>query len=69
MAYARDYALHDGAPQQRTLSERTVVARKRHKCDSCPRPIEAGTRYYRIALMNDGDFEFWRMHSKYGCEP
>lgn len=50
------------APEANVLSEKDVTARKAHHCSWCPHLITAGSRYRRIALIEDGKFQFLRIH-------
>lgn len=43
-------------------SERTVTARKPHRCEVCRQTITIGTRYRQVAGRHDGDFCYGRMH-------
>lgn len=37
-------------------SEKTITARKPHRCSACLQPINAGEKYLRDAGVSDGDF-------------
>lgn len=45
-----------------TLAEARPVARKRHLCQGCRRPIEPGTRYVHQRNVADGHAYHWREH-------
>lgn len=44
------------------FNERTVTARKQHRCDACLTPIEAGTSHSYMVGKIDGDFWMARNH-------
>lgn len=52
--------------EYRVLSEHSYRARKRHICDFCRKPIEPGQRYYCVAALCEGDFEYHRSHGPQG---
>lgn len=47
-------------------TSKTVVAKKRHRCENCYGSINTGEEYMRIAGVFDGDFFSVRSHHK--CE-
>lgn len=47
------------------FSERTVVAKKKHVCDECRRPIYPGDKYEYFSGKSDGDF--WTAHQHTYC--
>lgn len=44
------------------LRDDRPVARKRHTCQGCMKPIEPGTRYVRQANVYDGTAYTWKAH-------
>jgi hypothetical protein len=54
---------NDDAPTCRILSERQVRARKQYVCEYCKKPIMAGTKHWRVAMIYDDNFEFYRSHT------
>jgi len=48
------------------LDDRIRKARREHMCDSCLRPISAGTTYRRVRCVNGGDAWTWKAHP--ACE-
>lgn len=59
---ALDEMRNDGAPDVRTLSDRTQRSRIDRVCDTCKQPIKAGEMYRRIAMTVDGKFESMVIH-------
>lgn len=50
--------------QWRTLSHTYPVARKKHKCALCSKPITVGTKHEKIVGIDDeGSLQYWRQHS------
>lgn len=48
------------------ISSRPTVARKTHYCSCCTKEIPAGSKYYKTAMLNDGDFYVWKCHKQQG---
>lgn len=46
------------------LSETTPRARKQHRCEWCPEPIEVGEKHARYVGIFDGDLQVTRMHTE-----
>lgn len=44
------------------LKEKTVTARKDHKCDFCGCVIKKGEKYNRATILNDGRIYDWKAH-------
>ena len=56
-----------GAPDIVVLKDTTHTARKRHPCGVCGGTIHSGDRYSAVAVVTDGDFEYFRMHISQQC--
>ena len=46
------------------FSQKTVIAKKRHKCIWCGEGIEPWTKYVREASVYDGDFQDHKWHAE-----
>ena len=52
----------------RVISEETITARKRHRCDWCRLRIHAGETYVRTACTDDGRLYTWKGHPECDAE-
>jgi hypothetical protein len=62
------YDLDDAGPVIQLIQrERSVKARKPHRCARCSDPIQAGEMYLRTAYTVDGEMRIERTHVSEFC--